>query len=108
MKPDPNPLDRMLELARRAAPPVPPESAPPSVGDMAFLARRSFAAARRTSGTEDSWRDWLRAGRWSLAGATAVSVLVLVLQPASPPMANPFEPFTADTPTEETELTPRL
>lgn len=106
MKPDSNPLDRMFELGRRAAPPATSDA--PSAEDMALLARRSFAAARRTSETEDYGRDWLCAGRWSLAGAAAVSIFVLVWQPASPSMANPFEPFTADTPTEETELIPRL
>ena len=107
MKPDPNPLEQILGLARRAGPPPAPPVAAPTPEEITFLALRSFAAARRADRADDSLRAWERAGRWSLAGAAAALLLVAALRPTPEP-ANPFDPFTAKAAAPDSEPLFRL
>ena len=107
MKPDPNPLERMLGLARRVGPPPAPPEAAPTPEEITFLARRSFAAAQRATRADAAWHAWERAARWSLAGATAALLLVAALRPPPEP-ANPFDPFTATAAAPDSEPLFRL
>lgn len=98
----------MLDLARRGWPPPHPPGAAPSAEAIAFLARQSFTAATRAARAADPWLAWERVGRWSLAGAAAVLLLVATLHPTPPSLDNPFEPFTASTAAGEFEFSPLL
>src|ERR1041385_7805516 len=68
-------LEQILDFARRGSRPVPPPVEPPSAEMILSLTRRSFAKSR-TAAAFDPWRIWERAGGWSLAGATAILLLV--------------------------------
>lgn len=108
MNPDPDSLQRMLALSRRGWPPPHPPGAAPSAEAVAFLTRQSFIAATRAVQAADPWLAWERAGRWSLASAAAVVLLVATLRPAPPAFDNPFEPFTASVAAGEFEFSPLL
>ena len=108
MKSTRHPLEQILALARRGWPPAPPTEGPPSAETIASLTQRSFAPATRAVPAFDPWWIWERAGRWSLASATAVLLLVLAFHPAPRTMANPFEPFTTDALEDAFEFAPRL
>ena len=103
-----NSLERILALARRGWPlPTPPDE-PPSAATIAFLARAGVAPSTRDARSTELWRMWASVGRWSLATATAVLLLVMALRPMSEAMANPFAPFTTDVTEDAFDLAPRL
>ena len=88
-------LDRIVALARKAAP-RPDE--PMSPDDVRFFAQSTAAAwSRQCRGAAppDALRLWERVGAWSLATSIAVVLLITALsQPASE--ANPFDPWIQD------------
>lgn len=108
MNSDPDSFQRMLSLARRGWPPPHPPDEAPSAEAIAFLTRQSFAAATPAAGASDPWLAWERVGRWSLASAAAVLLLVATLHPTPASLDDPFEPFTASVPTDDFEFSPRL
>ena len=108
MKPARHPLEQILALARRGWPPAPPPEEPPAAETITSLTRRSFAPATRAVPAFDPWRIWERVGRWSLASATAVLLLVLAFHPAPRTMANPFDWFVAESAEDAFEFAPRL
>jgi hypothetical protein len=90
MTPEQRRWQRLLDLARRN----PPESndQPSTPDDMAFFAQRVARQWSRSAARPDSFRVWETVGRWSLAAATAVLLVVAVSHPPKP-SGNPLDSF---------------
>ena len=95
-------LKRMLALARKA---TPPQTEPMAEIDVRLFARRTasvWVRQRPVGDAAGSAEVWEYAGRWALAGATAIVLLVAVFRPGAP-NPNPFD-LLAPIESEESEL----
>ena len=93
-------LNRIIALARRAAPKSDEPVSPDTIKFFSQSTATAWSRLRQRTAPSDPFRLWERVGAWSLATAAAIVLLAAALHPSAP-KPNPFDPHGPDD-TEET------